>query len=609
MKFNLLLEELLNELSGEEIYQKYYSKMPYEDFIAIATIDPQTKVDESNRIEKLGKYAKLFLSMYQRGGIQMEDKAKATEYIGYVYNYNIPLDINSIKGIGDLYNVVKEYIVKDTKSLSEILKVLDKSEYQFLLDGENWFIFKPLTEKAACYLGVNTEWCTAWGKHSLNKAYRDRESRFAHHHKQGPLYIIINKSNNDNKYQFHFQTSQYMDSSDGRINTKSFLKENPEILNFFFPSFTREVSNEELTTELTRIDVLDSDMAEDLITKATKNTDNQLAIALIKKDLSTVASLFDDEDVREVDIYSGKLEITITRLSQDAESLESTLSNFEYDSYNSWEWVYNDLTGRDIDKYETEEILGVFKSYYENNKEDVRSNLGFNSFDKFKEYYFDNYLNNDKIIDAFIEDIVDASHENYEASVDAEIDKIKSVMTFSNNTIDLDIPKLIKTLLVNDIREIGHESITFWDFIDRHISEYGLPTEYEPIYDYQTIYPKYGDSNKITRVTDEYFEEIFEDNIDCAQYRDKLNTILKKFFKLDSFGQYVFENDQISVTLKSLAIDCSDGTVSVIYQNVATGKTYGSGNRPDKVKIDNLATLVTNYPLFETFIRFKKNIL
>jgi hypothetical protein len=44
MNFKLILEDLLNELSGEEIYQKYYSKIPYDDFISIVLSDPQSVV-------------------------------------------------------------------------------------------------------------------------------------------------------------------------------------------------------------------------------------------------------------------------------------------------------------------------------------------------------------------------------------------------------------------------------------------------------------------------------------------------------------------------------------------------------------------------------------
>ena len=96
MKFELIIEDLLNELSGTEIYNKYYSKIPYDEFKSIVDSDPQTSVGEGGVISRLGKYAKLLLNMYQKGGLRLEDLEKAKEYLGYVYSHKIPVEINKI---------------------------------------------------------------------------------------------------------------------------------------------------------------------------------------------------------------------------------------------------------------------------------------------------------------------------------------------------------------------------------------------------------------------------------------------------------------------------------------------------------------------------------
>ena len=64
MNFNFLLEELLLELSGKEIYQKYYSKIPYDTFLDIVVADPKTNIDGTGELLSLGKYAKMLLSFY-----------------------------------------------------------------------------------------------------------------------------------------------------------------------------------------------------------------------------------------------------------------------------------------------------------------------------------------------------------------------------------------------------------------------------------------------------------------------------------------------------------------------------------------------------------------
>ena len=78
---DVLMEELLLELSGQEIHQKYYSKIPYETFINIVISDPRSNVDGVGNLLNLGKYSKLLLSLYQKGTLQIEDLVKAKEYL------------------------------------------------------------------------------------------------------------------------------------------------------------------------------------------------------------------------------------------------------------------------------------------------------------------------------------------------------------------------------------------------------------------------------------------------------------------------------------------------------------------------------------------------
>ena len=95
MNFEILLEELLNELSGTEIYQKYYNKIPYDIFLNIVKSDPKSIIDEQGNPTILGKYAKLLISLYQKGGLQIEDLDKASEYLGYVYQHRISIDLGT----------------------------------------------------------------------------------------------------------------------------------------------------------------------------------------------------------------------------------------------------------------------------------------------------------------------------------------------------------------------------------------------------------------------------------------------------------------------------------------------------------------------------------
>lgn len=608
MKFGFLLEDLLNELSGEEIYQKYYSKIPYDQFLEIVSADPQSSV-EGGRIQRMGKYAKLLITLFQKNTLQFEDLDKAKEYLEYVYQHKIPVDLGKIKQLGDLYNIVKDYIAKDTRSLDEILKILSKDEFKVLHNGEKWFIFQPLTEKAACYLGVSTEWCTTWGPYSLNKKHKDRSNQFSNYSSRGPLFIMVNKNDFDDKYQFHFESGQFMDKNDRRINTSLFFsdKNKLEVLYYFFPSLVRQVDENQLRLELNRIDILPEELGLSIFQKSMKEIDNPLVKAILSEDVETVSELIQGAD--DIDIGSGRLEITIGDLKSDVEQLKQNIGWYEYESDNGWEFIYDDMRDRGMDEYESEILLHFLKPYYEENTQDFRNVFGVKNFDEFTKLFFDNYMTDEDIQEAFWSDIADLSYESYEDLNDSQVKRIKKDIDFYNNsrntTVSVNSVKFIQYILKKNITEILDDDFLN-EILDGYVDYCGHAGEFERMYDYNLQYPKYGKNNYLTRATDKHFNEMFENkekSIDCLELRRKLNDIIVKYFK----NSTRFENEHIVVRLKSTKVDCATGMVKVEYKNKDTGESFGGWGEKDEVKIDNLVSLLTNYKLFESLIRFKKN--
>jgi len=611
MKFGLIIEDLLTELSGTEIYNKYYTKIPYDDFKLIVNSDPQTDISSDGTVTRMGKYSKLLLAMFQKGGLKLEDLEKAEEYLGYVYSHRVPIEVNKINELGDLYNSIKDYIAKDTKSLNEILKVLSENEYKILHNGEEWYVFQPLTEKAACYLGVNTEWCTTWGPYSLNKKNKDRGNLYQRYAKDGPLYIMIEKSNPDYKFQFHFESKQFMDKDDKRINTSEFLTNKTELLNFFFPSFTREVSNEEIQLELKRIDVLPDEYGTELIKKSIGQIDNPLINAILNEDEVALEQLIVSDELNgSVEVNAGRLVIPVGDLKDDTQTLYDVISYYEYESENGWQFVYDDMRDRGIDEYEEENLLKFFTDYYESNKDELKNTLAIRDFSQFNQMFFDNYKSNNDIQEDFWTDIADQSYENYETANESELNSFKNLIEFEYGyEILISVVSVVRFLIKKNINKISDEDgTTLWNFMDGYISANDLPTEYERIYDFSVNYPKYGENNSLTKRTNDLFDGYMEDNDStqhCVKLRQTLNDVMSKFFK----NSTKFENEHIIVRLKSTEIDCVNGTIKVEYTNKDTGETYGGwGNKSDSVKVENLASLVTNYKLFESLIKFKRNI-
>lgn len=610
MNFTLLLEELLTELSGEEIYKKYYSKIPYDDFINLISADPQTVVDgDSGKIQKMGKYSKLLVGLYQKGGLQIEDLEKAKEYLGYVYQHKIPLDLGKIKELGDLYNVVKDYIAKDTKSLDEILKILSKDEFRVLHNGENWYIFQPLTEKASCYLGVNTEWCTTWGPYSLNKKHKDRGNMFSRYSPQGPLFIIIDKKNPDHKYQFHFESSQYMDRDDRRINASEFITkpENREIFNYFFPSFTKDVNGDEIKLELKRLDILPNELGLQIFEKSIGKINNKLVNGILSNDEDTVSKLLGDVNVS---FSGGRIDINVEVLIDDLEQLEQNIGWYEYEANNGWQFVYDDMRDKDMDEYDEERLQEFLKPYYEENKDEFYRNFSIKDYDTFLNNFFKTFREKDDVQDAFWSDIADLSYASYEEGNELMVDEIKKDISISSEygggyEVSLNIVKFVQFILKK-----GYEEILEEDMLNEMLSDFvnycGHGGEFERIYDYNIVYPKYGEQNQLTKETDKFFDYILEDvqrSEGCIKLRQTLNQIIQKYF--NNYNK-VYENEFIRVKLPSTEINCDKGTVKVQYNRKSEGETIASG--VTDVKVENLVSLLINYKLFESFSRYKKLI-
>lgn len=599
MNFNLLLEELLLELSGQEIHQKYYSKIPYETFLDIVMSDPKTNMDGTGNLQSLGKYAKLLLAFYQKGTLQIEDLVKAKEYLGYVYQHRIPMEMNKLKNLGDLYKVVQKYIIEDTLEFKEIMNALVPNEdYKLLHDGKDWTFYQPLTQKGASYLGFSTEWCTTWGEYCLNKKNRDRTNYFPSHNDKGPLFIIMNKIDPLYKYQFHFETNQYMDKMDKRINLPSFWFGKDEVKNYFFPSLVRETSEEEIKSEIKRISILPDEDGMTIIRKSIGVINNPLVDAILNGDDDALENLIDDSHRDgSVYVYQGRLIIQLDELFGDAEDVDRSIDQYRMEGNNGWDWVHSDLENRYYDQEDyANELEEIFKKYYENNKNELRDELGVSTYEQFKSDFFDNYAENDNMKDYYVDDVTDLSHESYESENDKEADEIEKYLSFGNRSDELNfsVVFLVQFLIKRNIVGIGDDyDWTLQDMTDSYISNYNLTTEIsEPVYDYDVTLPKYGNGNYITRETDKYFQKLIdnpENNRRCVELRKQLNYIIKTLFK----GKDRFENDHAKVFLRSTHINCENGTVNIDFINKDNGQVFYNKD----VKVENLPKYCTNYEL------------
>lgn len=200
--------QLFEAVDINDIYQKYYSRIPRNEFDKIISSDPTWREDKPN---KMGKYGKWLLSLYLSKKLKLEDLYKAKEYLSYFVKYNNVIDnkdINTYKSLNDLYFTIRSYINNPDQPTSKqdaARKIKEGAEKVY--EDNEWLIIVPHTKEASCYYGKGTQWCTAAD---------ESNNMFDYYNNQGNLYININKNTHE-KYQFHFETSSFMDETDSPI--------------------------------------------------------------------------------------------------------------------------------------------------------------------------------------------------------------------------------------------------------------------------------------------------------------------------------------------------------------------------------------------------------
>jgi hypothetical protein len=206
-----LLKEIITEVSIDQLKTQFVDagKISSEDFTEIidatgnksayATWLVKKVADETIKSEDISKYKKYF---------SIFDRNKKS------YPYS---DINQYKTTNDISQFIKtsvEIANKETKDPSQQKGVARSDKYkEFYMGSVDGFDVYELPKGrkdlygVSCELGSGTEWCTATGK---------TKSFFNKYISSGPLFIFI-KPGSEEKYQFSYETDQFMDKDDTSI--------------------------------------------------------------------------------------------------------------------------------------------------------------------------------------------------------------------------------------------------------------------------------------------------------------------------------------------------------------------------------------------------------
>ena len=598
MKLIETLIDLIVEAAPEQIYQKYYSDIDRNMFIRIISLDPASKVDgdEEGGIKKIGRYSKLLLKMFKEGNLKPEDFPKAKDYLSLVYKHQVPVDMNSIKNLGDLFGKVEKYYSSETSNIYDLVGLLSKDDYELLMSGEKWIIYTPKSEKAAAYLGTGTEWCTAWGPYSTNTNYRDRKNHFSQHNSKGLLYVMINRDDSTDKYQFHFETEQFMDKNDRKIDTGQFFENHPEVTAYFYPSLYDETEVD--SNELDKLKYLGSSQTDILVSRAIGESDNPLVRVLVNEDgdelVENLKTNFINDDNLESIEWNFREDIIEFQLhnvdDDDLTQCSETSRQYTYDSdsYSDHsEYLRSDITSMGDDDWYEEHICGVLKEYYEK----VVVLPGVNSYERYRELMSDYW---DDIIGDYADEYAYLNEDSVRTAAQTELNNIERLIRVNETFIGISPAQLALFIQKEGITEMNDLDSLFGAFVSFH----NLDFEYEnPMWNMNLDYPTLKDMETHLEGYTTNLEEELSQTPECLEGKDKLLDIRKKFFN----GGNYYNREDLRIELKS-GFDCETKTVDIIMnsldksnEDVQNWKRYSG-----KVDLERLVVYITNEKLFES---------
>lgn len=209
------LEYLAEDIASfKNFVSKQYPKANLSDNIidTLIELDP-TYVKGSN---SKGNYADWIVRLYAKGIFKEDDFYKVTEYLKEFEQKKSNFenkDINQFKSLPELAQALDKISLsqrQETRTNQNARKNVDlNKEAELVYEDSRFEVWIPKTYAASCKLGENTRWCTAT---------TESDDYYRQYSGKGPLFIFISKRDPKDKYQFHFESGEFMDSYDQEIN-------------------------------------------------------------------------------------------------------------------------------------------------------------------------------------------------------------------------------------------------------------------------------------------------------------------------------------------------------------------------------------------------------
>ena len=240
------LAGIISESKVSDIHKKYYDDIRLDLFYDIINSDPTTPV-KNGIPDKLGQYSKWLLSLHKKGKLKKEDLYKAKEYLTMYDDLKrqnlLPdnsKDIGKISSLPELFILNSRFggtgqVKDDEVYLLNDRYFINNNQAELFFENKRWLIVIPKSYEASKFYACTSQWCTRF------------PDNYDYYTKDGPLYIIIdkmklNKDDATRRYQFHFESNQFMNMNDSPIDVGEFFKNNPSIADALHEAIANYIS-------------------------------------------------------------------------------------------------------------------------------------------------------------------------------------------------------------------------------------------------------------------------------------------------------------------------------------------------------------------------------
>jgi hypothetical protein len=274
VRSELFLKKFTEPTVDKKTGKKVAPVLTPKELLTLIVNDPTSRAEEGatsfDQVKKTGGYVQWMINQIKRlrpegvtknsrdnSAIELffEDLYKVKDDLIKFERFKgqIPVDKRDINKLtsDELYDLVKDFSLEKattTKAERKDAKYAHPGG-TFELETPNYVITKitrtdELGKEAACFYGGNnkeTRWCTS----------APGLSYFERYIKDGPLFQVYDKNSEPSKetglpsvrWQFHFQSNQFMDKDDRSINLVEFLnKTDNEVKEYFKPQFMENMT-------------------------------------------------------------------------------------------------------------------------------------------------------------------------------------------------------------------------------------------------------------------------------------------------------------------------------------------------------------------------------